>query len=317
MQLSEFGLIGRYFNRASQHKGLIKGVGDDCAVINIEPHMQLLMTVDTLVEGVHFSPDVQPDDLGYKALAVSLSDLAACGAEPRYATLAITLPQVDHDWLQMFSSGLFELAGQYNVDLIGGDTTRGPLTVTIQASGVAPHGQALLRNGAREGDLIYVTGQIGDAGLALQSNLNQLNYNDVTIHKRLNRPEPRVQAGLELRQLASACIDVSDGLLADLAHILKSSQVGAGIELSRLDLSESVRRYQEHTGRLDFAVTAGDDYELCFTVPPEHQNEIDKLSRQWPFHCSLIGAIDHSDTLTVLNNGDPLEIRHQGFQHFS
>ena len=277
MALSEFNLIDRYFTRVVQQKSVVLGIGDDCALLTIEAGMQLAVTVDTLVENVHFFADVAPETLGYKALAVSLSDLAAIGAEPRYATLALTLPEADEVWLQRFSDGLFEIADQYHVDLIGGDTTRGSLSMTIQAQGVVPQDQALLRSAAQDGDLIYVTGTIGDAGLALKTYLGDLRCSDDQILNRLHKPEPRVEAGIALRQVANACIDVSDGLAADLSHILQASQVGAVIDVTELPLSEPVRRYQQHSKQPGFALTAGDDYELCFTVSASCANEISDL----------------------------------------
>ena len=292
------------------------GIGDDCALLTIEAGMQLAVSIDTLVENIHFFAGVAPDTLGYKCLAVSLSDLAAIGAEPRYATLALTLPKVDNNWLKHFSHGLFEIADRYHVDLIGGDTTRGPLSITVQAHGVVPQGQGLLRSGAQVGDLIYVTGFIGEAGLALKSCLDDVLCSETAL-LRLNKPEPRVEAGLALRNLATACIDVSDGLAADLSHILQASQVGAVIDICRLPLSESVREFQQQTNLFDFALTAGDDYELCFTIATSRAKEIEELSKHWEFQCSCIGQIDHSNKLTVLNNGQQIEVANNGYQHFS
>jgi thiamine-monophosphate kinase len=317
MALSEFNLIDRYFTRVTQQKSTVLGIGDDCALLTTEAGMQLAVTVDTLVENVHFFADVAPKTLGYKALAVSLSDLAAIGAEPRFATLALTLPEADEAWLQRFSDGFFEIADRYHVDLIGGDTTRGPLSITVQAQGVVPQDQALLRSAAQIGDLIYVTGTIGDAGLALKSYLGDLQCSDDHILNRLHRPEPRVEAGLALRHVANACIDISDGLAADLSHILQASQVGAVIDLTELPLSEPVRDYQQHSNQPGFALTTGDDYELCFTVSASRATEIAILSRDWPHQCTCIGRIDNSGQLTVLENGQQIEITGNSYQHFS
>ncbi|MEE9346000.1 MAG: thiamine-phosphate kinase [Methylococcales bacterium] len=317
MALSEFNLIDRYFTRVVQQKSVVLGIGDDCALLSLEAGMQLAVTVDTLVENVHFFADSAPETLGYKALAVSLSDLAAIGAEPRYATLALTLPEADEVWLQRFSDGFFEIADQYHVDLIGGDTTRGSLSMTIQAQGIVPQDQALLRSAAQDGDLIYVTGTIGDAGLALKSYLGDLQCSDDEILNRLHKPEPRVEAGIALRQVANACIDVSDGLGADLSHILQASQVGAVIDLTELPLSQPVRDYQQQSNQPGFALTAGDDYELCFTVSASRANEISILSRDWSHQCTCIGRINNSGQLTVLENGQQIEITGNSYQHFS
>ena len=317
MALSEFKLIDRYFTRSVQHKETALGIGDDCALLEIESGMQLALTVDTLVENIHFFADVAPETLGYKALAVSLSDLAAIGAEPRYATLALTLPDVDEDWLQGFSEGFFEIADQYHVDLIGGDTTRGPLSITVQAQGLVPQGQAILRSGAQVGDLIYVTGYIGDAGLALKMCLDESQCNDAKLMKRLNKPDPRVNAGLALRNLAHACIDVSDGLAADLSHILQASQVGAVIDLAKLPLSDAVRNYQRTNELPCFAMTSGDDYELCFTLPAERVKRLEALSNDWSHQCRCIGRIDDSGSLKVLDDGQQIEITGNSYQHFS
>jgi len=317
MALSEFSLIDRYFSRSIKQTGCQLGVGDDCALLTVERGMQLAVTMDTLVEKVHFLAGVDPHALGYKSLAVSLSDLAAMGAEPRYVTLALTLPEVDESWLHSFSDGFFQIAERYHVDLIGGDTTRGPLSITVQAHGVVPRDQALLRCGAQVGDLIYVTGMIGDAGLALKSQLGEIQSCAQIQLDRLNTPEPRVQAGLALRKLASACIDISDGLLADLSHILKGSQVGAVINLTKLPVSDSVLEYQRQTQQPGFALTAGDDYELCFTVPASRVTDIEIVNKAWPYQCTCIGRIDDSGELTVLNNGEQIEIAGNGYQHFS
>lgn len=317
MALSEFNLIDRYFTRQIKQNNTVLGVGDDCALLTLEAGMQLAVTIDTLVENIHFFTDVTAETLGYKSLAVSLSDLAAMGAEPRNATLALTIPDVDEEWLQGFSDGFFELADQYHLDLIGGDTTRGPRSITIQAQGVVPHNQALLRSAAQIGDLIYVTGFIGDAGLALKAHLGVAQCNNFNILNRLHKPEPRVDAGLAIRNIANACVDISDGLAADLSHILHASQVGAVIDLAKLPLSEPVRHYQHQTSQPGFALTTGDDYELCFTVPSSREQDIELLSRDWSYQCTCIGRVDDSGSLTVLNNGQHFEITGNSYQHFS
>lgn len=317
MMLSEFSLIEQYFTRTVRQPDCQLGVGDDCALLTIESGMQLAVSVDTLVENVHFLANVDSYALGYKSLAVGLSDLAAVGAEPRFATLALTLPDTDSQWLDRFKDGFFEIADRYHVDLIGGDTTRGPLSVTVQVHGVIPQGLALLRSGARQGDLIYVTGLIGEAGLALKAAQGEIQGCHQVQLDRLNQPEPRIEAGLALRTNASACIDISDGLIADLSHILQASQVGAIIEQTELPVSEAVLEYQLLTRQPGFAMTAGDDYELCFTIPASHVNDLEIISKQWPYQCTCIGQINDSSKLIVLRNGEHIEITGNGYQHFS
>ncbi|HFD11701.1 MAG TPA: thiamine-phosphate kinase [Crenotrichaceae bacterium] len=317
MALSEFEIIKQYFTRSTKQPGCELGVGDDCALLTVEPGMQMAVTIDTLVENVHFFTDVDAQALGYKSLAVSLSDLSAMGAEPRYATLALTLPEVNALWLQGFSDGFFELADQYHLDLIGGDITRGPLSITIQAHGVVPDGQALLRSGAGIGDLIYVTGVIGDAGLALKSCRGDVQCCDPLMLNRLHKPEPRVEAGLVLRNLASACVDISDGLAADLSHVLQASKVGAVVNADELPLSEAVQSYQQRNSQPDFALTAGEDYELCFTVPEKNVKQLEISSRNWSYPCTCIGRIDNSGQLSFLKNGQRIEITGNSYQHFS
>jgi thiamine-monophosphate kinase len=247
MALTEFNLIERYFTRpaAAPDPDVILGIGDDAALVRVPTGMELAVATDTLVEGVHFPPQTAPETIGHKALAVNLSDMAAMGAEPRWATLALTLPQADEDWLTAFSSGFLALAAAEGVQLIGGDTTRGPLSITVQILGLLPSGSALRRSGACAGDLVYVTGTLGDAGLALRMLQHAHGSAAVAapLAQRLNQPQPRTQEGLALRGIASAAIDISDGLCADLGHILAASGVGAHINLAALPLSADVAAY--------------------------------------------------------------------------
>ena len=237
------------------------------------------MTADTMVEGVHFLPDFDPESLGHKLLAVNLSDLAAMGAEPKWATLALTLPRCDEVWLQGFARGFFDLAARYGIELIGGDTTRGPLTITVQALGLVARDRALRRSGALPGDLIYLTGELGAAGLGLRILQGGTAIEDPSAIRRLERPEPRVDIGLKLRGLANSCIDVSDGLAADLWHILEASGVGATLDWEQLPLPDGVRRYLAETGDWRMPLSAGYDYELCFTVPPANGDELESRLR--------------------------------------
>lgn len=269
MAIGEFELIDRYFACIGQAEGVVLGIGDDGAVLDIPPGQQLVAVMDTLVAGVHFPPDTDPFDIGYRALAVNLSDLAAMGAQPRWFTLALTLPDNDGTWLAAFAAGLSQLALQYGLALVGGDTTRGPLTVTVQAEGLVPAGQALRRSGARPGDAIFVTGTPGDAaaGLAVHQGRLPAGEGAACLRERFFHPQPRVAIGLQLRGRATACIDVSDGLLQDLEHVLRrSGGLGARINLAAIPLSPALREVAGDEA-LGLALGGGDDYELCFTWP--------------------------------------------------
>jgi len=327
MPLSEFDLIHRYFTPAAPaREDVIQGVGDDGAVLHVPIGMDLVASVDTLVSGVHFFPDVDPATLGYKALAVNLSDMAAMGAEPAWATLALTLPTVDETWLAAFSRGFFELAEHYGVQLVGGDTCRGPLSISVQIHGFIPQGAALRRAGALPGDLIYVTGTLGDAGLALQA----LRQHQVLpeshgpyLKGRLERPSPRVFEGLALRGIASAAIDISDGLAADVGHILAASGTGATLEMERLPVSSAFVAVAQKIA-LDadscwqLPLSAGDDYELCFTVPAAKQAKIEQVFARFGCGATRIGAIELQPGLRCkLASGEILTPTSTGYQHFN
>lgn len=323
MALTEFSLIKRYFARpAPQHDpDVVLGIGDDAALLRVPEGMELAVATDTLVAGVHFPVDTKPGDIGYKALAVNLSDMAAMGAQPRWATLALTLPQADESWLAAFSAGFFALAAEYRIQLIGGDTTRGPLSITVQILGLVPAGTALRRSGAHAGDLIYVTGTLGDAGLglrALQQPLALSAQQTAHIMQRLHRPQPRVAEGIALRGIASAAIDISDGLGADLGHILQASGVGARINLSALPLSAAVAAYVGHTGDWRLPLCAGDDYELCFTVPAQKRAALLDILTSLPAGCAHIGVIEAAPGLRCISpGGADITPRIGGYQHFS
>ena len=270
--MNEFDLIRRHFaSRGPRRDDVPLGIGDDAALLAPPAGQALATTVDTLLSGVHFSPDIPPADLGHKALAVNLSDLAAMGAEPAWATLSISLPEAMDAWLTAFADGFFALAERFGVQLVGGDTTRGPLAVTVQLQGFVPADAALKRGGARPGDHVFVTGSLGDAGAGLAIEQGRLALSGppaAALLARLHRPTPRVAAGLALRGLASAAIDVSDGLGQDLGHILAASGVGAVVEIAALPLSDELLACGlDHPWRL--AAAAGDDYELCFTAPAD------------------------------------------------
>ncbi len=310
MAVCEFSLIDKYFSWPLQNPVNQLAVGDDCALLKLPAGQQLAVTTDTMVSGVHFFPDVEPEALGHKLLAVNLSDLASMGAEPFAVTLALTLPKVDEQWLARFASGFRQLAQQFNVDLIGGDTTSGPLTLTVQAMGMLPTGSALLRSTAEPGDLIYVTGCLGDAGLGLKIKQGFTCSSPDLPMECFNKPWPRVQDGLFLRDKAHACIDISDGLASDLGHILKQSQVGACINWQQLPLSQQVKDYIDQTGDWSLPLTAGDDYQLCFTVSPEYKTLLNN-----DYHC--IGVIDEQPGLRIARNGTIEQFKGKGFEHFS
>lgn len=320
--MSELELIRRFFANAGVHRDDVElGIGDDAALLAVPPGMQLAVTIDTLVEGVHFSKDTDARSLGHKLLAVNLSDLAAMGAQPAWATLALTLPRADEAWIEPFSGGLLELAQRYGVQLVGGNTTRGPLTLTLQAHGLVPPGEALRRSGARPGDLVYVTGSLGDAGLALlalQEEIRLPARDKAQALTRLNRPEPRVAHGLALRGIASAAIDISDGLAADLGHILDASGAGATLHAERLPISPVLRSVFHEAGGWTLPLSAGDDYELCFTIPSERQAELEQRFADLDPGCTWIGMIEKSPGLRcVLDDSTEIKPARGGYDHFA
>ena len=311
MPLSEFSLIKRYFTKQRvTNPSTLLGIGDDCALLSFPADYELAVTTDTMVENVHFFAGADPEQLGHKLLAVNLSDLASMGAKPVSVTLALTLPTVDEKWLTAFSKGFLSLAERYSVDLIGGDTTSGPLTLTVQAMGLVPKGQALLRSSALPGDFIYLTGSLGDAGLGLKINQGYHCNNPQAAHKRFNQPDPQIEAGQALLSLANACIDISDGLAGDLGHILEQSNVGACLHWGALPLSEAVLAYINDTGDWTMPLTAGDDYELCFTVSPEK-------AAQLTINCTKIGIIEATPGLRLHKSGTIQLFNSKGYEHFS
>ncbi len=292
------------------------GIGDDCALLDVPEGMQLAVSTDTLVAGVHFPPETAAADIGYKALAVNLSDLAAMGAEPAWFSLALTVPEMEWDWLRGFADGLLELAKEHDIALIGGDTTRGPLSITVIVHGLVPAGQALRRRGARVGDDIWITGSPGDAAAALRQLGGPMQ--SMKLRHRLNRPTPRVQAGLALRGLAHAAIDVSDGLAQDLGHILAASGVGAELDLGRLPVSSSLLDFfPDDDARWRLQLAGGDDYELCFTAPASEAFAIELAMAQLGVSASVIGHITVEPGLRCLRpDGGELVLEHAGYRHF-
>ncbi len=307
----EFSLIRDYFSdRPYYHPETRLGIGDDAALLQVSDGHQMVLSIDTMVEGVHFLKGTEPAALGHKLLAVNLSDLAAMGAEPRWATLALTLPENDPDWLQHFSEGLFALADQYKVDLVGGDTTRGPLTLSLQIHGVVPDGKAITRSGAKPGELICVTNTLGAAGYALQQ-LQQGKEAEVIRHY-LERPAPQIEAGLQLRDHATAMIDLSDGLLADLGHIVERSGVGAALHLDAIPVNSALSHLSK-TQQLHFALSAGDEYQLCFTIPPEQRERVCRQLQAVGCVCTVVGEIEAEIGIRWEGEWQPAR---EGFQHF-
>lgn len=323
MACGEFSLIARYFDRVrSSRRDVETGIGDDCALLTVAEKQLLAISTDTLVSGIHFLPDIDPRDLGYKALAVNLSDLAAMGADPTWLTLAITLPEVDESWLEAFSDSLFEQLDYYDMQLIGGDTTRGPLSMTLGIHGLVPVGRALKRSGARPGDWIYVTGTPGDSAAGLAILQDRLTVEDPTqaayLKKRHLRPTPRILHGQALRDLASSAIDLSDGLISDLGHILKASECGARVDLDALPYSEAVKANVDAEHALQWALSGGEDYELCFTVPELNRGALDVAIGNLGIPFTCIGQVGPaSEGLQFMQNGKPVTLNLKGYDHFA
>lgn len=316
---SEFELIARHFSRASPSARL--GVGDDAALVAVTAGIELAVSTDMLLTGRHFLPDTEPEALGHKTLAVNLSDLAAMGARPRWALLAIALPQADDAWLNAFSRGFYALAGRYGVDLIGGDTTRGPLTLSVTILGEVEAGQALTRAGARPGDHIWVSGRLGGAALGLAQRQGRVSLAPplaAVCQQRLDWPEPRVALGRALRGLASAAIDLSDGLLSDLGHILERSGVGAELEFACLPAEPALGAGVPEDLARHCLLAGGDDYELIFTAPPAHEGAIAALGQKLGLPLTRIGRIVETPVLTARDaQGRPLAISTRGYDHFA
>lgn len=354
MAVGEFDLIGQYFtNDVVQREDVIKGIGDDCAILNVPVGKQLVVTTDTMVSSVHFLADANPKDIAHKLVAVNISDLAAMGAEPAWASLAISLPHSDQAWLSAFSQSLHQQLQRYGVSLIGGDTTKGPLSLTLTVQGFVEQGKALQRSGANLGDVLFCTGSLGDAAAGLQVLLDQNKTNDETtlslaqndtdfLISRHQRPTARVEWGQCLVDIASSCIDLSDGLASDLLHVLKASTkrvnvsdemnqvslLNAEIELSALPMSTALKRYGTAEQRLHYALAGGDDYELLFTVPKDKVKELEAIMLNHGLSCTEIGHITlqeldtsiQSDNnvpqINFLQNNQAIEFALKGWDHF-
>jgi thiamine-monophosphate kinase len=319
--MSEFDLIRRYFTRPTP--GATLGVGDDAALLRVDPGMELAVSTDMLVGGTHFYLDTDPRQLGHKTLAVNLSDLAAMGAQPRWATLSLSLPQAHDDWLLAFSEGFFALADAHGVELVGGDTTRGPLNLSVTIMGEVPRGQALRRSGAQVGDDIWVSGVLGEAALGLAQLQGQVNLPEgarQTCIAALQQPQPRVALGMALRELAHSAIDISDGLLADLKHILDNSNVAAEVRYDRLPKCAYFASSDEDMDKLaqDCVLCGGDDYELCFTAPLAHREQIAALADGLHVPLARIGKIVSGQGCKLrAADGSVIKMAREGYDHFA
>ncbi|WP_428099963.1 thiamine-phosphate kinase [Candidatus Rariloculus sp.] len=315
--LGEFELIERYFARQSDADGVLIGIGDDAAVIDAEG--PVAVAIDTLVAGTHFPADFPASSVGYRVLAVNLSDLAAMGATPRWAMLALTLPDADRAWLEGFSNGLFELANRHDVKLVGGDLTRGPLAATVQIIGTVTPGAVLTRGAGRIGDDVYVTGTLGDATAGLASLRGPRVPDDAVrarLEDRFGRPDVRIAEGLAIATLANAAIDVSDGLIADLGHICVQSACAAVVDVDLIPLSAELRAACTPDLALAHALGGGDDYELCFTASPDRSDAIRSAMMQVGTRVTRIGKLIVGDSVVCRRDGEPFSVPASGYTHF-
>jgi thiamine-monophosphate kinase len=314
---TEFNIIRQYFTFNETRDDVVLGIGDDAAVLIVPEHHHLIQSVDTLVAGVHFPIETSAEDVAYKALAVNLSDMAAMGAEPAWFTLAITLSDDNEVWLEAFSESLSALAKKYNIQLIGGDTTNGPLCISITINGFVPEGKALTRNKAQATDKIYVSGTIGDAALALAAWQGQCLLRKESIsylNEKLNRPKPQIELGLLLRDYATSCIDISDGLVADIMH----SQVGAKIYFEKIPLSKEFNfNLTDDALIIPLVLSGGDDYQLCFTIPVTKQTEFDKVVKENKISVTCIGEIESQPGVRCIKNNKEIDIQDAGYEHFT
>ncbi|MDE1239427.1 thiamine-phosphate kinase [Vibrio aestuarianus] len=317
----EFNLINRYFsNRQPQRKDVFLALGDDCALVKPPENVRIAISTDTLVAGTHFLIDANPAWVAHKALASNISDLAAMGATPAWVSFALTMPNPDEAWLNPFCDAFFELANYYNIQLIGGDTTKGPLSLTLTVQGFVPQEQALLRSGAKVGDWVYVTGDLGDSKAGLDVILNnalRAKPFALELEKRHYLSTPRILAGQALLNLASAAIDISDGLVSDIKHILERSQVGVSLDVAALPLSQELLQF---VGNLEiaqqYALTSGEEYELCFTVPEQNKGSIESALAHCGCKVSCIGQIRPQGTFELHHQGKVLNWQLNGYDHF-
>lgn len=319
MAVGEFELIEEYFRQGGSAVGVALGIGDDCALLQVPAGRQLAVSMDTLVGGIHFPKNADPELIAERALRVNLSDLAAMGAEPLWFTLGLTLPEADKQWIKSFSQGLFRVANEYNITLVGGDTTKGPLAMTIQVHGAVEPDKALLRSGAQAGDLIFTTGCVGDGAGALAVIKQELEVGKAAFNyfmQHYYRPEAQVSSGRLLAGVASSAIDISDGLMADLGHICTESGVGAELKLERLPLSDPLKKLVPREQAFEWALAGGDDYQLCFTLPKQHLPRLEQLIDQHKLEAHHVGEIVQGSGITCMHNGECLEVDSHGYQHF-
>ncbi|CAL1329331.1 thiamine-phosphate kinase [Candidatus Providencia siddallii] len=322
MLYSEFNLIWDYFDRQKKNRRDVNiGIGDDCAVVVIPDKQQLAISTDTFVSGIHFLPNISPDDIAYKTLASSLSDLAAMGADPVWISLAITLPFIDFNWIENFSNIFFKQLNYYGMQLIGGDTTRGPMSITYTVYGYIPIGMELSRSGAQNGDFIYITGTLGDsaAGLAILKNelkVENTFYKKYLINRYL-RPKARILEGKILRNIASSAIDISDGLVSDIKHILNASCCGACIDINNLPQSEALKQNTTFEQNRLWSLSGGDDYELCFTISKVNKDLLETTLKRFSVDFTCIGTIkSQSNGIRYYYNNEEVDITFNGFEHF-
>ena len=320
--MKEFSVIEDFFKKKGpQRKDVLLGIGDDCAITQVPAGQSLATTTDTLISGVHFSPETSAHAIAQKAIAVNLSDLAAMGAEPAWLSLSLSLPSIDKAWLAEFSRGLHELTDYYSIDLIGGDTVQGPLVITVTAQGFVPLDQALTRSKAMPGDFLYVTGFLGDAGLGLEIEQKQTTLSNSAhaeyLLNRLHYPSPRMLMGSSLRRLATSCIDLSDGLISDLQHVLNASNCGACINVNNLPLSSAMLESVELDSAINYALSSGDDYELLFTVGEEHKGKLDIVLANCNVPVTCIGQCNGiSGKLKLHADNQPYVYKGKGYEHF-
>lgn len=319
---SEFDVINNYFRRKNPNRDdVLLGIGDDCALTKINNKDNLALTIDTLVEGTHFLNSTAAEIIGYRAMAVSLSDLAAIGAIPAWSMLSIVMPKLNEKWIEKFCIGFFNISDKYDIQLIGGNIARGPvITVTVQVNGFTKPGKTLLRSGAKPGDLIYVTGSLGNSALWIKHLIGELkipsNYYNY-VEKRFAKPKPRIRQGIDILDIANSAIDISDGLAQDLSHILSSSHSGACLYLEKLPISKALLESTNLDNAIINALTGGEDYELCFTVPKLNISKIERIASNWDCKITEIGFITCESQLKLLRaDGSNLYLDKLGYDHF-
>ncbi len=318
----EFEIIDRYFARhALQRPDVDLGIGDDAAIVRVPQDKRLVVTVDTIVDGVHFPTDTGARDIGYRALAVNLSDLAAMGAEPAWAVMALTIPDLNEAWLDQFAEGFAELARTSNIALIGGDLNHGPLSVTVTVHGILPADAGLTRSGASAGDVLFVTGTLGAAACGLKTLTGSVadkgDRDSSRVVANFLKPQPRLREGRDLLLLASAAIDISDGLVIDIGRLAAASSVSASLDADSIPVSDSVVTLCGDDAALQFALSGGDDYELCFAVPPDKVDKLSRVSSGWSCGCTRVGNLDDGQGVHIWRDGAPVSVDRPGYDHFA